>query len=236
MAVVFPCAGRSSRYPGERPKYLLTMYDGELMIQKSCNGYVGNSHLRDEDVHFIILKQHDDEFDAARILEHTFDGNCIIHILDDVTSGPAETVYQVSKGLNNRPLFIADCDSFFDAPIRHGNYVCVGDLRDNLDLYNVAAKSFVQTTEQGMVTNIVEKNVIGNLFCAGGYSFASTDDYNRAYKELRDRDSEVFVSHVIKHLLSDLQFDTQKVSDFVDCGTYKEFAEYNYKRILQQCS
>ena len=104
-------------------------------------------------------------------------------------------------------------------------------IRDRL--YNVAAKSFVQVTDQMIVTNIVEKNVIGNYFCAGGYSFASTDDFNKAYLALKDQDSEIFVSHIIKYLLNEYTFDTQIVSNFVDVGTYKEFAEYNYRKILQ---
>ena len=36
--LIIPCAGRSSRYPNLRPKWLLTHPDGELMLEKVING------------------------------------------------------------------------------------------------------------------------------------------------------------------------------------------------------
>ena len=35
--LIVPVAGKSSRYPGMRPKWLLTMPDGKLMIEKSLS-------------------------------------------------------------------------------------------------------------------------------------------------------------------------------------------------------
>lgn len=35
--LVVPAAGESSRYPNIRPKWLLTMPDGKLMIEKSLS-------------------------------------------------------------------------------------------------------------------------------------------------------------------------------------------------------
>ena len=32
--LIIPCAGRSSRYPNLRPKWLLTHPDGDLMLEK----------------------------------------------------------------------------------------------------------------------------------------------------------------------------------------------------------
>ena len=34
-SLIIPVAGKSSRYPGMRPKWLLTMPDGKLMLEKS---------------------------------------------------------------------------------------------------------------------------------------------------------------------------------------------------------
>lgn len=33
--LILPVAGRSSRFPGMRPKWLLTMPDGKLMLEKA---------------------------------------------------------------------------------------------------------------------------------------------------------------------------------------------------------
>ncbi len=35
FTLILPVAGRSSRFPNMRPKWLLTMPDGKLMIEKS---------------------------------------------------------------------------------------------------------------------------------------------------------------------------------------------------------
>ena len=159
MAVIIPCAGQSSRYPGTRPKYLLTVADGDCLFEKAAKPYANNTT-----VHFVILKEHEKMYDAKIAIEKVYgsDPNVFIHVLDQPTSGPAETVYEVAKSLGDQPIFIQDCDSFFSHELRNDNHVCVVDLRKNLSVANVAAKSFAVTNEQELLTNIVEKSVVSN--------------------------------------------------------------------------
>jgi hypothetical protein len=224
MAVIIPCAGRSSRYPGTRPKYLLTMYNGDLMFEQAVRPYV-----QTEDIHFIILKEHDDQYNVQSIIKKVYKDlpNIFIHVLDKETSGPAETVYTVTKNLKNESIFIKDCDSFFDAELRNDNHVCVADLRENLNVTKVAAKSFAVINDQDMITNIVEKSVASNYICVGGYGFKNSDEYNTAFEKLNDQSSEVFVSHVIKEIINNKPFEIHRVNNYVDVGTYAEFVEYN---------
>lgn len=224
MAIIVPCAGRSSRFPGTRPKYLLTMPDGRMMIEHALD------HYNLDDVHIVILEDHDEEYSSRKALEKAFGGRVTIHSLLKETQGPADTVYEVTKTLLNQPIFIKDCDSFFHCPLRFDNHVCVADLRDNLDVSKVAAKSFVTQNDQGMIHNIVEKSVVSNYICVGGYGFESSDDYNRAMEELIYDGEEVFVSHVIRWLLAEQQFVAQKVVNYVDVGTINEFLDYSQKR------
>jgi hypothetical protein len=228
MAIIVPCAGRSSRFPNTRPKYLLTMPDGRLMIEHALDHY----ELYYVDTHIVILKEHDEQYGASKALKKALTRDWVhIHILDEETQGPADTVYQVTKNLpNNEPVFIKDCDSFFHAPLRTDNHVCVADLRENLDVSKVASKSFVTQNEQGLIHNIVEKSVVSNYICVGGYGFKRALDYNRAFKELIYDGEEVFVSHVIRWLLAEQTFDSQKVSNYVDVGTIKEFLDFSQKR------
>ena len=133
MAVVIPCAGRSSRFSNTRPKYLLTMHTGKLMIENAVDPYL------DQDVHIVILKEHDKKYNVSSVIEKLYgpNKNVRLHILDEETSGPAETVYKVSRTLKgNEPLFIKDCDSFFKDDFRKDNHICVVDLRKNLDIIN----------------------------------------------------------------------------------------------------
>lgn len=225
MAVIIPCAGKSSRYPGTRPKYLLTLFDGELMFEKAAKPYIN-----DHEIHFIILKEHDQEYGSSSVIKKSYKdkNNIKIHILDNETSGPAETAYMITKNLpEDEPIFIKDCDSFFDSRISFNNHVCVSDLRDNLNVTKVAAKSFAVINDQDMITNIVEKSVASNFICVGGYGFKSARIFNDAFNKLQTQPGEVFVSHIIKDLLDKVPFEIKRVKEYIDVGTYEEFIKYN---------
>jgi len=227
MAVIIPCAGQSSRYPGTRPKYLLTVADGDCLFEKAAKPYV-----KDTAVHFVILKEHAEQYDAkeAILRAYLYSPNIRIHVLDKPTSGPAETVYEIAKQLNEEPIFIQDCDSFFEAPLKKDNHVCVVDLRTNRYVTNVAAKSFAVLNDQDILTNIVEKSVVSNYVCVGGYGFKSAKEYCNAYEQLSNSGDEIFVSHIIKQMLSNNVFTVNNVGNYTDLGTYKEFVEYNKQR------
>jgi len=228
MAVIIPCAGRSSRFPGTRPKFLLTLYNGDTMFERAAKPYVEAG----EQVHFIVLKEHVEKYDAKMAIEIAYEGydNVFIHVLDDVTSGPAETVYTVARRLTSQPIFIQDCDSYFDVKLNYDNQICVADLRKFKDVTNVAAKSYAVLNEQDMITNIVEKSVVSNHICVGGYGFKSAEKFCEAFDELKDSSGEIFISHIIKRMLEDTSFEAYQVSEFTDVGTYDEFVKYNQTR------
>ena len=89
MEVIIPCAGASSRFPGMRPKYLLTDYAGRLMIENAAENYINKYRIT-----IVILKEHDERYQARKKLEEAFGNKIDIVVLDKPTSGPAETVYQ----------------------------------------------------------------------------------------------------------------------------------------------
>lgn len=231
MAVIIPCAGRSSRFPGTRPKYLLTMHTGELMVERAIKNY-----LATEDIHIILLREHCDKYDAEFALKMLYRDqmNVHIHVLEKETSGPAETVYQIAKTLRgNDYLLIKDCDSFFDAPIAQENSVCVANLKKNLHVNNVAAKSFGVFNEHDLLTNIVEKDVVSNYICVGGYEFSSVASFVMTYEQVikSNPSEEIFISHIIKHMLiNNATFTKTEVENYIDVGTYKEFVDYNHSK------
>lgn len=229
MAVIIPCAGQSSRYPGTRPKFLLTVADGDCLFEKAAKPYLGQT-----DVHFVILKEHVQRYDAEIAIKKAFAhrDDIFIHILDEPTSGPAETVYKIAAELEDQPVFIQDCDSFFTAPLKKDNHVCTVDLRTNRYVSNVAAKSFAIVNDQDILTNIVEKSVVSNYVCVGGYGFKSAKEYCAAYDHLQSisTQGEIFVSHIIKQMLSSSVFTVNNVTEYVDLGTYVEFTGYNKQR------
>jgi choline kinase len=232
MEVIVPAAGLSSRFPGMKPKYLLYDYKGRLMIENAISG-----HLTDN-ITIGILKEHDDEFQASVFLhnELSLRYNIRIVILNERTKGPADTVYQIIKksGMNLADsIYIKDCDSFFHHDKSEGNYVCTSNIADHMVLKKLSSKSFVVVNNQDIITNIVEKSVVSDTFCVGGYKFDRADIFTKAFEFISKSQSEIYVSHVIQHCMMNGHTFTKKiVTDYTDVGTAEDWFEYNDKPVI----
>lgn len=228
MDVIIPCAGFSTRFPNMRPKYLLADYLTRRMIELSAGPYLDQHR-----VHAVILKQHDLEYNVSRIFNEIFQDKVNLIILDEPTSGPAETIYQALRKLNlptNSAFLVHDCDSMFAHPeLEIGNRIHVASLNDYPSIRTPAAKSFVEVNDQGIVVSIIEKKIISDLFCVGGYQFASVDSYCKSYIELsRSKHNEIFISSVVDNLISQGEvFTTVSIEDFVDLGTKEDWDKFN---------
>ena len=109
MEIIVPCAGRSSRFPNMRPKYLLSDYKRDLMIYSAINGLLGQHKVT-----VTILKEHDDQYDSRTVLTETFGDRIKIVVLEKPTSSPAETVVETLSRIGpfDGPFLVRDCDSF----------------------------------------------------------------------------------------------------------------------------
>ena len=228
MEIIVPAAGLSTRFPDMPPKYLLRDKLGFYMFENATAYYENNG-----DLYFGILEEHDIEYDASKRILHAFLGQRSpnVVVLPERTKGPADTVYQILKVIDNDhddgAFLIKDCDSFFDHTIMRGNYICVSSVHDHETIRRLGSKSFVRINDQGIVTDIVEKNVVSDLFCVGGYKFEKRSEYMAAYEAIRDSTDEIFVSHVIQYMISQgKQFFTLPVSNYIDVGTIDEWNEY----------
>lgn len=227
MEILVPAAGLSTRFPDLPPKYLLVDDNDNRMIENAVSPYIGRG-----DMYIGILKEHDEKYNAAGKVQSISTVPEITPIvLPEKTKGPADTVYQMCKYLDrfidDGAFLVKDCDSFFDHIIHKGNYVCVADVHDHSILRNLGAKSFVQVNDQGLITNIVEKKVISEFFCVGGYKFEKRSEFMAAYEAIQDYSYEIYVSHVIQHMITQgKQFFTERVFDYVDVGTIDEWNDY----------
>jgi hypothetical protein len=239
MDIIVPAAGLSTRFPDLPPKYLLRDIDGYYMLDNAIAPYYDRG-----DIYVTILKEHDLEYNAGEIItSEMIDVESIGYIprisviqLQEKTRGPADTVYQSLKVLDeykdDGPFLVKDCDSFFNHNVVKGNYICVSRVQDHDVLKRLAAKSFVQVNDQGLVTDIIEKKVVSDTFCVGGYKFAKRSEYMEAYEAIQDRTEEIFVSHVIQYMVAQgKQFTVQPVYNYVDVGTIDEWNEYLEKQV-----
>ena len=130
-------------------------------------------------------------------------------------------------------FLVKDCDSFFIHDIKDGNYVCVSNIRNHETLRKLSSKSFVKYNDQGIITDIIEKEVVSDTFCVGGYKFESSHQYMRTYEKLSNQVGEIYVSHIIQDMLMNGKtFTTSEVRDYVDVGTIEEWMKFNDKPVV----
>ncbi len=230
MHVIVPAAGLSTRFPDMKPKYLLYDYKHELMLANAIKPFL----RLNLPITIGILKEHDEKYNAIEFLKHEFGDSVNVVVLDEPTKGPADTAYQIIEklGLFSEEIFIKDCDSFFEHEIESGNYVCVSKISQHEVLKKLSSKSFTVSNNQGIITDIVEKEVVSDTFCVGGYKFSSALMYKSAFKRITSK-REVFVSDIIGMCISDLQiFNEKQVIDYIDVGTAQDWFEYNDKPVV----
>jgi hypothetical protein len=231
MEIIMPCAGLSTRFPNMRPKYLLSDYNNRLMIENAAKNFIGKYNVT-----IAILKQHNEMFNAENKLREAFGDKVNIVVLDEPTSGPADTVYQAIMNseyffTSVSPMLIKDCDGFYDTDLVDGNAIYVSKLSKNPDIRNAPAKSYTITNEQGIITSVVEKQIVSNSFCVGGYQFASIGEYVDTFEKLKgNATSEIFVSNIIDYMISNgAVFNEKEVENFIDVGTADDWFKFNNK-------
>ena len=223
MEIIMPAAGLSTRFPNMRPKYTLTDFTDKMMFEKSIAPFIGKHHIT-----IGVLKEHEDKYHVRKYAEQEYGDQISVVILDNKTAGPADTVYQILKKINLDPteeILIKDCDSFFEHSYQEGNYVCVSNIKDHEILKRLGSKSFVITNDQGIINSIIEKQVVSDKFCVGGYKFEGVGLFVDAFEKLTDAHvKEIFVSHIIEECLNNNHiFKESIVSDYVDVGTAEEW-------------
>jgi molybdopterin-guanine dinucleotide biosynthesis protein A len=230
MEIIVPAAGLSTRFPDMKPKYLLYDYKGEMMLMNALRKYreLGMK------INIGILKEHQDKYAVIEQIQHEWPDNLNFVVIDKPTKGPADTVYRIlSESGTKGEFLVKDCDSFFDHENTSGNYICVSNISEHEILKKLASKSFVIVNEQDIVTNIIEKQVVSDIFCVGGYKFESAEQYKSAFEYVSQMDGEIFVSDIIGRMLDQGHIFTKRsVTNYVDVGTANDWFEYNDRPVI----
>jgi hypothetical protein len=227
--VVLPIAGRSSRFRGLRPKWMLTAPTGELMLEKSLCTV---KDWRNRRVVVGALGEHLDGLQGRDTLGRAFGDAIEIVTFDEQTSGPADTVSQmISRAGIEGPIFVKDCDSWFEPSENvFSDCVCFTDLRSvGGEVRNIAAKSFLHLNENALLLGLVEKSVSSNYISVGGYGFHDARIFTEAYGRLvaRGHEGEPFVSNVILDaMVHGAVFKGIASEGYVDVGTLEAWNQY----------
>lgn len=232
MEIIVPAAGLSTRFSGDKPKFMLYDYTGKSMLYRSLEPFLNQNRI-----YVGVLREHEIKFDISDFIKHEFGSSVNLIVLDNRTAGPADTVNEILK-LSQIPtynsIFIKDCDSFFNHVPLNGNYICVSKLQDKNQIFQPAGKSYVLTDENSLIQKIVEKEIVSDTYCVGGYKFDSVSSFISSFETVRTLvPGEIFVSHVIKHLLSiGYPFSAVPITNYIDVGTMKDWLDYNNKPVV----
>lgn len=234
--LILPVAGRSSRFPGMRPKWLLTMPDGKLMLEKA----VEKLNMSDYDrVVVVCLREHLDAYltneSLAKVLAGLGHTKVDVCVLEQPTSSQSETVaLALEQAHIEGAFFVKDCDNMFHFRWSGGNEIAVLDL-NSVGLIDAKNKSYVNVDTLGNVSNIVEKQVISNFFCCGGYGFSSAKVFLKHFRSIKSN-QEVYISHVIySMLMGEESFRMNQADSYIDWGTLREYRHYTRSFITVFC-
>jgi hypothetical protein len=234
--LIIPAAGRSSRYPGMKPKWLLTHPSGKLMIEMVL---ASANHSWFKKTVVTILKEHCQNHDADIILKQIFGASVEIVVLDEPTQSAAQTVYEtINQASISGQIVIKDSDCIVETSY-HPKYNHIIGLTVNAktDIDRLQQKSFIIKNDDNIIVDILEKQMVSNVVCLGVYS-TDAESFVRGYVEICNNDvykheSEIYVSHVISYLITceHSVFEYVEADRFVDWGTvdewYKEIKKHN---------
>lgn len=233
--LIIPLCGTSSRFSEfKKPKWLLTMFDGKLMIQHA----ILNNKIFDK-VIFICLEEHIEKYNLYEVFKKLFSFDFQIIKIQKSISQP-HTIIQgleiLLKETSDFSFLIKDCDNTFDITTFsedtfYTNFICYGKIGIDFNNGDIENKSYITLNEFGFVNNIVEKKIISDSFCAGGYFFYSALEFKKTYSLLETLNlisEDTYISHIIyQMLLRNKDFVGVRIKNYVDWGTAKEYKKYN---------
>ena len=226
--LVVPIAGKSTRFPNTRPKWLLTHpKKHNFMATESIQGL--NLDFFDRII-FITLKSYQEKYKFEKGFKEELNllNKSEIIYLDSPTNSQSETVYHAIKIAQITGfLMVKDSDNYFECHLASlENQICYYDL-NNSKKVNPSNKSYLQFSKNNTITNIVEKKVISPFFSIGGYCFKDAEDFLRSFKSLSNIKGECYISNVIFDLiLKNNKFYGIECSSYKDWGTKEDWNSY----------
>lgn len=229
--LILPCAGKSTRFPNMKPKWMLTHPDGKIMIEKSMEGMPLDNF---DKIIITIVKEHSEKYEAMLILDQVFDlkNNKKIEVLelDNFTSSQSETVYRtlIEKKIEGN-FVVKDSDNMVKAVSPKNPEFIVGlDVNKfEKEIYRLKSKSFLVVNEQNIIVDIIEKQIRSENICLGVYGFDDPKKFIDAYLFLSSNNEkkEIYLSHIISYLIGAKKsiYNYVEAENFEDWGTLQDW-------------
>jgi HAD superfamily hydrolase (TIGR01509 family) len=237
MNVLIPMAGAGSRFQQAGytfPKPLIDV-EGKPMIQL----VVENLGI-DANFIFVVQKEHREKFNLDTLL-NLIAPNCKVVEVDGLTEGAACTALLAKEHINNdNPLFFANSDQFVEWDSTEFMYkMNETDADGGIVSFRATHPkwSFAKVDENGLVTEVAEKNPISDIATVGYYYWKHGSDFVKYAEEMVEKDirvnNEFYVCPVFNQAIEDgKEIRTFDIPKMWGLGTPEDLKYYleNYNK------
>jgi HAD superfamily hydrolase (TIGR01509 family) len=231
MNVLIPMAGAGSRFQQAGysfPKPLIDV-EGNPMIQV----VVENLNI-DANFIFVVQKEHREKYNLDTLL-NLISPNCKVVEVDGLTEGAACTALLAKEHIDNdSPLFFANSDQFVEWDSTEFMYkMNETDVDGGIVSFRATHPkwSFAKVNEEGLVTEVAEKNPISDIATVGYYYWKKGSDFVKYAEDMIEKDirvnNEFYVCPVFNQAIEDgKQIRTFDIEKMWGLGTPEDLKYY----------
>ena len=237
LNVLIPMAGAGSRFEAAGytfPKPLI-----EVKKKPMIQVVIENLNI-DANYIYVVQKSHREKYNLDTLLGLLTPG-CKIVEVDGITEGAACTALLAKEHIDNdNPLFFANSDQFVEWDSNEFMYkMQETDADGGIVTFNATHPkwSFAKVNEQGLVTEVAEKNPISDIATVGYYYWKHGSDFVKYAEQMIEKDirvnNEFYVCPVFNQAIeSGLQVRTFNTEGMWGLGTPEDLKYYleNYKK------
>jgi HAD superfamily hydrolase (TIGR01509 family) len=236
LNVLIPMAGAGSRF--EQAGYTFPKPLIEVRNKPMIQVVVENLNL-DANYIYVVQKAHREKYNLDTLLNLLTPG-CKIVETDGLTEGAACTALLAKDYINNdNPLFFANSDQFVEWDSNEFMYKMQETDADGGIVTFTATHpkwSFAKTDENGLVTEVAEKNPISDIATVGYYYWKNGSDFVKYAEQMIEKNirvnNEFYVCPVFNQAIEDCkQIRTFNTAGMWGLGTPEDLNYYleNYK-------
>ena len=191
LNILIPMAGAGSRFEAAGytfPKPLI-----EVRKKPMIQVVIENLNI-DANYIYVVQKSHREKYNLDTLLNLLTPG-CKVVEVDGITEGAACTALLAKEHINNNnPLFFANSDQFVEWDSNEFMYkMQETDADGGIVTFNATHPkwSFAKVDEQGLVTEVAEKNPISDIATVGYYYWKHGSDFIRYAEQMIEKDIRV---------------------------------------------
>ena len=236
LNILIPMAGAGSRF--EQAGYTFPKPLIEVRKKPMIQVVVENLNIKANYI-YVVQKSHREKYNLDALLTLITPG-CKIVETEGMTEGAACTALLAKEHINSdSPLFFANSDQFVEWDSNEFLYKMNETNADGGIVTFEATHpkwSFAKVNEQGLVTEVAEKNPISNIATIGFYYWKNGSDFVKYAEQMIDKDirvnNEFYVCPVFNEAIKDGKaIRTFDVKEMWGLGTPEDLNYYleNYK-------